>query len=232
MYDYDEEATTGIAGMFKPFVKERHIHNIPGNNSVVDIFSKRYLCRFSDIQTRHPDDLRTFGVRLSGVPEIDKMQRNADVVGWLTIATMAHYVRLGVAVKVVNYSDTKKIYESIVGHIRAWRDNYAFSLNQAAVPIEDLQALETLSELVFPAARSTMRKEGRVKDFFEKAVDKFDLTSEQNLFVRNDYNTSHGIVNTSDNGKNSHIEIVREDHSDYILDRLSKLGGGINGPGV
>ena len=38
-----------------------------------------------------------------------------------------------------------------------------------------------------------------------------------------------GIVDTSDSGKNAHIEIVRIDNNDYILDRMSKLGGGING---
>lgn len=220
-----DSTTVGITGQYEPFNIDRHNHRIPENLSVREIFGKRYLCRFSDLLTRHPDDLRTFGVRLSGNEEIDKQQRNALVTSWTTIATMAHYLRMGIPVRVVNYSDCRLIYESVTKHIKAWRDNYAFSLNQNVVPVEDLQALEDLSIKVFPAARGLMLQEGYVRDYFDKAIDKFNLVSEENLFVRNDFNINNKIESNINNEPARKIEIIREDFSDYLLDKVSKLGG-------
>lgn len=227
MYDDDEEVT-GIAGLYKPFSKEKHNHRHPEISSEREIFGKRYLCRHSDLQTRHPDDIRTFGVRLSGHENVDREQRLSDVTTWLNIATMAHYLRLGVNVRVVKYSDCKAIYESVTRHIKAWKDNFSFTLNRSIIPIDDLQALENLSILVFPAAKSSVMKEGNVKSFFDKDLDKFDLVTTDTLFVRNDFNKKHNIVDTRNTGKNDHIVITREDNSDYILDRLSQVGG-LNG---
>lgn len=218
----------GISSIYKPFDKERHDHRHPDISSTREIFGKRYLCRHSDIQTRHPEDLRTFGVRLTGHDHIDKEQMSSEVTTWVTIATMAHYLRLGVNVKVVRYSDCKEIYEAITRHINAWKHNFSFSLNRSLIPIEDLQALEMLSIQVFPAARSTIYAQGTVKEQFDKALDQFDLVTSDNLFVRNDFNEKHKIVDTRDTGKNNHIEVIREDNSDYILDRISQIGG-ING---
>lgn len=224
----EETTPLGIAGLYKPFNKEKHTHKIEGNDSVREIFGKRYLCIHNDMLTRNTDDLKTFGVRLSGHSDIDRQQQNADVTTWLNISTMAHYLRLGVNVRVVKYADTKSIYESVTKHIGAWRQNYGFTVNRIEVPLEDLQALEDLSIKVFPAARAIMLREGLVKDYFDKAVTKFDLVTESSLFTRNSYNEKHNIVTTHQDLP-AKIEIVREDNSDYILDRISKLGGGLNG---
>ena len=227
--DDEDEELTGIAGLYKPLKKENHEHRMQGNKSVLGIFSKRYLCSFNDMQTRHPDELRTFGVRLSGNEVIDRQQRNANITTYITIATMAHYVRMGVAVRIMNYNDSKVIYETISDHIRGWKENYTFSLNKNNVPIEDLQALENLSIKVFPSAKSVMTKEGKVKDYFDKAMEQFNLTSSRSLFVRDDFNKKYKITDKTDPNKNSHIEIIRDDNNDYILDLLSKSGGGLNG---
>ena len=74
--DDEDEELTGIAGLYKPLKKENHEHRMQGNKSVLGIFSKRYLCSFNDMQTRHPDDLRTFGVRLSGNEVIDTREKS------------------------------------------------------------------------------------------------------------------------------------------------------------
>lgn len=221
-----EENVVGIAGQVSPFIKDRHNHRIPNNTSVKEIFGKHYLCRFSDILTRHPDDLRTFGIRMSGHPDIDKELQKAEVTSWTTIATMAHYLRLGIPVKVVNHADCRAIYESVTKHIKAWRDNYSFSLNQNVVPVEDLQALEDLSIKVFPAAKGLIQKDGYVRDYFDKAIGKFNLVSEENLFVRDDFNKKHEIQSTVNKEPARKIEVIREDFSDYLLEKVSQLGGG------
>ena len=230
MMDDEDEGLTGLAALYKPLKRENHEHRSEGNKSVIAIFSKRYLCSFNDMQTRHPADIRIFGIRSSGNELIDRQQQSANITTYITIATMAHYARMGVTIRLVNYKDAKVIYEAISDHIRGWRENYSFSLNKSIVPVEDLQALEDLSVKVFPAAKSTIIKEGRVKDYFDRAIDGFNLTSSRSLFVRDDFNKKHNIIKNSeiDPNKNSHIQVIREDNNDYIMDLLSK-NGGLNG---
>lgn len=146
---------------------------------------------------------------------------------------MAHYLRLGVNISVVNRQDCKAIYESVAYHIRSWRENYSFSLNQAVIPLDDLQALENLSQKVFPAAKAIIAKEGPLKDRFAESIQKFDLVTEQGMFVRNDFNKKHNITNPSSlansiDPNSQRLEIIRDDNSDYLLERLASVGG-ING---
>lgn len=224
-----QKGLVGVAALYKPLNVEKHRHNIQNNDSVRAIFGKRYLARFSDMQTRHPEDIRTFGTRMSGYDDIDKQQRNSEITTWITIATMAHYLRIGVNVSIINRQDSKAIYEAVTDHIRAWRENYSFSLNQTLVPVEDLQALEDLSVKVFPAARGVMLREGRVKDYFDRAMDNFNLVSEQNLFTRNDFNKKHNIPDKKVGDGGNKVEIVRIDNGDYLASRLSAQIGSLNG---
>lgn len=112
-----------------------------------------YLVRVPYLMSRTVDDIRRTGVVISGIPEIDRDIVNQLTTTMMTIAQMADYFKEGVPIRVVNYKDTKEIYDAISAHIYSWKEQLEQGINIGDAPIEDLIVLDNLANAVYEHAR-------------------------------------------------------------------------------
>ncbi|EKD22636.1 MAG: hypothetical protein ACD_84C00030G0002 [uncultured bacterium] len=113
------------------------------------VFHYKYQCRVRNIQTMSADYIRHFGMPTSGSPSHDAEMANELVVRMLTISEMADYFKQGVTVGVINYADTKDIYEKITDHLNAWKKVISDSFHIRGAPVEDLLLLDKFAAAVY-----------------------------------------------------------------------------------
>ena len=116
------------------------------------IFKKLFNCRISNIQSMSVDYLQHFGMPVSGHPEYDKEISHELIERLLPISEMVKYFNDGVTVEVVNYSDTKVIYEYITDHLNFWKNRIEDSFNARGAPIDDLIVMDRFAMSVYKHA--------------------------------------------------------------------------------
>ena len=117
------------------------------------IWDYLYMVRIPYIQSKSEEELRRYGVRLS-----EDKRFNDGIMGellktYLSIDQMIELYKKDVPIRVVNYSDTKAIYEAISKHIEAWKFMLERGINIGDAPIEDLIAMDEFANLVYDHAR-------------------------------------------------------------------------------
>lgn len=102
--------------------------------------------------TCSPEYLRLFGMPTVGDPTIDATMHNQLCHRYVTINQMVEYFKKGIAVRVVNHADTKRIYELITNYLLAWKENLQTGINIGDAPIDDLILLDRFANVVYQHA--------------------------------------------------------------------------------
>ena len=118
------------------------------------IFHRLFMCRVKNIDTMSVDFIKMFGMPCSGDEQEDKATANELVIRMLSINQMLEYYQKGVTVHVVNYKDTKEIYERISDHLNAWKFKLNNDFHVRDAPVEDLLALDQFANVVYKHAVS------------------------------------------------------------------------------
>lgn len=112
-----------------------------------------YLVNVPWLQTQSVEDLRHFGVPMTGDPEYDKQVKNEVRALMLPIDKMAELYEGGAEIGIINYADTRRIYERIEAHLEAWAKHLKGSLNQLNAPVKDLLLLDKFAHSVYEFAK-------------------------------------------------------------------------------
>lgn len=125
------------------------------------LFDEYFKVRYPYLQSRSVSDLRRHGYRISGVEEIDRHLDKQEITTELTINQMFEKYRAGVSITVLDYKDTKRIYEIIHAHLTAAAEYLHSGVNTGGVPIEDLIELDIFAGVVFKEARYVFNLKAR-----------------------------------------------------------------------
>lgn len=120
-----------------------------------DLFERYYAVRYRHFESRTPDQLRRYGVRVSGVPQIDASIEKYEVDSELSIDGMFELWRKNVTIKVVNYADCAEIYEIIQRHLVKTGEFIRFTINGSNKELlEDMVDLDKFATVVYDKAKS------------------------------------------------------------------------------
>lgn len=107
------------------------------------LFEPRFAVKVPPLALRTLEDIKEFGQFTTGDPVMDREINRADVRCMLNIAKMESIFRKGHSVKVVNYSDTKTIYDYITNHL-TWFKEFMLSGENRPLGFD-----ETLDDLIY-----------------------------------------------------------------------------------
>lgn len=125
------------------------------------LFEKKFMCRVPPLATRSTEDVKEFGVFSTGDAVVDREMSKDWVNRWMNIAQMEDCYNRGYSVKVVNYNDTKAIYEHIHNHLVAWRDFFQ-AVENNRVPqetLDELLRLDVFASEVYKPAKHLITRE-------------------------------------------------------------------------
>ncbi len=125
------------------------------------LFDEYFKVRYPYLQSRSIDDLRKYGYRVSGVEELDRNLDKQEITTELTINQMFEKYRAGVSISVINFKDTKRIYEIIHAHLTAAAEYLHGGVNVGKIPIEDLIELDIFAGVVYREARYVFNVKAR-----------------------------------------------------------------------
>lgn len=123
------------------------------------IFNCLFYCRVPYLASRTVDDIKQFGMPISGDAAYDRQTANELVHRMITINQMIDYHQRGVQVEVVDPADTKKIYEHISAHLTAWANVLEGSLNKGNAPVDELLMMDNFANTVYSHAKYHFPKE-------------------------------------------------------------------------
>jgi hypothetical protein len=128
-------------------------------DTVREIFDVRYLVRYKQIDYLSVDHIRAYGTNITGNKEVDRMQAEQWITTMLPISELAEMHSNGVRLALVNYNDSKQIYEVISLHLNMWKDKIKYMVNEMSAPIEDLVKLDKLAVAVYEHAKYQFTRE-------------------------------------------------------------------------
>lgn len=124
-----------------------------------DIWDKYYKVRMRYLHSRSVEQVRKFGIRISGIDEIDRDLDKQMIETEMNIDTMFEKWRKGVTIRVINYNDTAEIYRIIHAHLVAWAEYLANSINVGDAPLKDLIELDQFAAIVYDKAVSVFSEQ-------------------------------------------------------------------------
>ena len=117
-------------------------------------FNKRiFLVRISELYLRTANDVKMHGTYITGYKEIDDDVYNRNVTVYMNIPTMVKHYHNGATISVVNASDLRIMYETIVDHLHKWSGILDRELNVGDAPIDELIQLDAFAEHLFRHTR-------------------------------------------------------------------------------
>lgn len=117
------------------------------------IFNQKFRCSVPHIAMRSTDHVKHFGMPSCGIKEIDSETARERIDTYLSISQMVEYFSKGTIVGVKKVTDTKVIYERIVDHLNAWKEQLRHGLNNGEAPIDDLIQLDQFANAVYAHAQ-------------------------------------------------------------------------------
>lgn len=204
-----------------------------------DLFERYYAVRYRHFQSRSPENLRRYGVRVSGVPSIDATIESYEIDSELSIDAMFEMWRKGVTVKVANYQDCAEIYEIIQRHLVKTGEFIRFTINGSNKELlEDLVDLDKFASIVYDKAKSIFTEQERA------AVHSHAFAGIQTINFFNILNKGYSKIETvsvTASGEQVAKKTVtdhrqapvreREDLSKLFIEQMERAGtlGGIHG---
>jgi hypothetical protein len=136
-----------------------------------DLWERYFEVKYNYFKSRSINHIRKFGVRVSGVAEIDAQLENYEVVTQANINTMFEKWRSGVSVRVLKYSDTAEIYRIIHHHLITWAEYLSTGVNIGDAPLKDLVELDRFAEIVYDKARAVFTENQRATAISKNFLD-------------------------------------------------------------
>jgi hypothetical protein len=125
------------------------------------LFYKLFKVRVNPTKIRTIEDIKLYGTPTTGNEDYDReLAKNEEIV-MLSIAQMEDIYNQGYPVKIVNYEDTKTIYELISKHLVAMKNNMVLSENTTNDPktLDELIRLDRFADSLFAHARYQMKQD-------------------------------------------------------------------------
>lgn len=125
------------------------------------LFHPRFLCKAPLLATMSVEDIRRFGMPTTGDALIDQEMNKEWPTRMLSVAEMEDIFNRGYSIRLLKYSDSKKVYEYIRDHLIAWRYFFENAGNNR-VPqetIDELIRLDKFAAVVYGPAKSLFSKE-------------------------------------------------------------------------
>ena len=138
-------------GHFKPY--EGKAKPLPTTDPRWPIFGQLYLVRVPVLQMRSVEDIKEFGVPISGDDRTDKMISDEERKVMLPISRLVELNKQGCRIGVVNGADTKNIYDAISIYLEIWKEKMTNRLNQVNIPVDDLIALDQFAHQIYDRAK-------------------------------------------------------------------------------
>lgn len=117
------------------------------------IWGDLYKVRVPLVYTMSEDEIRSRGLPTSGDEKIDKVMHNSPSMTYMTIDKIFETYRMGATISVVDYDDTKLIYEAIQSHLEAWLRFMQYGVHLHSVPFDDLLDLDSFASVVYDKAK-------------------------------------------------------------------------------
>lgn len=127
-----------------------------------DLWDRYYTVKMLYLHSRSVEQVRRYGVRISGVDEIDRYLDRQEITTQLNIDSMFEKHRQGVTIRVLRYEDTAEIYNVIHSHLIAWAEYLSTGVNIGNAPLKDLIELDAFASVVYDKAKSVFSKEEKV----------------------------------------------------------------------
>lgn len=109
------------------------------------IFDKWYLygCYVPYGATVSEQEMSEFGLRATGVEELDERLADMPVKVYITINDMVELYKAYYPITVASVAEAKMVYESITNYTAKWKAYLStYSLNRSKLPVDDLILLE------------------------------------------------------------------------------------------
>jgi len=146
------------------------------NDPTNEIWDNVYICRLPLEATISDYELSNFGIRTTGIKQLDVDNYNSLATVGLTIDKMVELFRKGVVIRLTTREDTVKVYLTIQRYIGVFtRKMNDFTLNHHAYPMDDLKLMDELAGTIYNMASLSIEKERR-----EDTPDLFDLLNAGN----------------------------------------------------
>lgn len=117
----------------------------------------RYPCYVPYITTLDMDEVSEYGMRGTGLEELDEKLDVMRVKVYITIARMVELYTENHPISICNGLAAKQIYEAITTYTQQWSAYIkGNSLNRSAIPIDDLLDLEEFAMRIRPHAVSAI----------------------------------------------------------------------------
>lgn len=127
-----------------------------------DLWDRYYTVKMLYLHSRSVEQVRRYGVRISGIDEIDRYLDRQEITTQLNIDSMFEKHRQGVTIRVLRYEDTAEIYNVIHSHLIAWAEYLSTGVNIGNAPLKDLIELDAFASVVYDKAKSVFSKEEKV----------------------------------------------------------------------
>ena len=126
-----------------------------------EIWERLFWVRMPYLASRNLETMRVYGVRVSGIQQLDKERESEMITTELTIDAMFEKWRAGVTVRVMNYNDTEIIYRIIQDHILRWTEQLTYGVNIGNAPLKDLIELDEFATVVYQKAQGIFSPQQR-----------------------------------------------------------------------
>lgn len=139
-------------------MKPKNYNKLPAGG---DLWDKYFKVRMLYLHSRSVDQIKKFGVRISGIEEIDRDLDKQMIETEMNIDSMFEKWRKGVTIRVVNYNDTAEIYRIIHTHLVTWSEYLSTGVNIGDAPLKDLIELDQFASIVYDKAVAVFSQEDR-----------------------------------------------------------------------
>lgn len=136
-------------------------HSNPPIPTGTELWDKYFKVRMRYLHSRSVEQIKRYGIRISGIEEIDKDLDKEMIETEMNIDSMFEKWRKGVTIRVVNYNDTAEIYRIIHSHLIAWSEFINHGVNNGNAPLKDLIELDQFASIVYDKAVAVFSEQDR-----------------------------------------------------------------------
>lgn len=151
------------------------------NKTVGLIFDDFYMIRVPAFATKSDIELRLFGTVYTGNPDIDKGHLDEIVTVMWSINRMVESSKKGIPIRVVNPTDTKKMFEAINKHLNAWKNYKETGININTIPYNDLIALDEFAGRLYEYVKFEYAEPVHQETTLDRYLKELNFLNSQNL---------------------------------------------------
>ena len=145
-------------------------------SAVYKLFNYPFKCRVPRYSTYSYKDLEIYGVYSLDHNEDNAYERIDRI---MTIVEISKYSDKGIAIELVNPTDSGIIYEIIMGHLKMWRDYGKYFGHPYEPPLEDLYILDDLAKKLYRVVNNYSDLPRREEDLFDIIEGILPMTEEE-----------------------------------------------------